>query len=72
MRSVTFLCPLCQVLGRRRTLVADLHTEPLAPTVINLEGCEHADGFGHLDKLTREQEWQLIEAALTAESDDAG
>ena len=72
MRSVTFLCPLCRALGRLRTLVADLGARPTAPTVIDLQGCEHGDGFGHLDKLTLEQEWQLIEAALTAESDDAG
>ena len=49
-----------------------ISTRDVAPTVIDLQGCEHADGFGHLDKLTLEQEWQLIEAALTAESDDAG
>jgi hypothetical protein len=72
MRSVTFLCPLCRVLGRLRTLVGDLNAGPSPPTVIALEGCEHADGFGHLGELTLEQEWQLIEAALTAESDDAG
>jgi hypothetical protein len=72
MRSVTFLCPLCRALGRLHTLVAELDAGPSPPTVIDLQGCEHADGFGHLDKLTLEQEWQLIEAAVTAESDDAG
>ena len=69
MRRATFLCPLCQALGHLRTLVTEVDSEP---TVIDLQGCEHADGFGHSDKLTLEQEWRLIEAALTAESDDAG
>jgi hypothetical protein len=37
--------------------------------VIDLQGrCAHADGFGPLDQLTLEQEWQLIEAALDAAS----
>ena len=36
-------------------------------TVIDLQGgCEHAAGFGQLDQLTLEQEWQLIEGALDA------
>jgi hypothetical protein len=52
--------------------MADLAAGPSPPTVVDLQGCEHADGFGHLGKLTLEQESQLIEAALTAESDDAG
>jgi hypothetical protein len=49
--------------------VAELEPEPPPPllTVIDLQGgCEHAAGFGHLDQLTLEQEWQLIEAALDA------
>ena len=72
MRSVTFLCPLCRAVGRLPTLVAELNAVPSSSTVIDLQGCEHADGFGRLDKLTLEQERQLIEAALRAESDDAG
>ena len=50
MRRVSFLCPLCGALGRVNTLVAEVDPEP---TVIDLQGgCEHADGFGHLDRLT--------------------
>ena len=69
MRRVTFPCPLCRALGRVSTLVAELEPEPPPPllTVIDLQGeCEHAAGFGQLDQLTLEQEWQLIEAALDA------
>jgi hypothetical protein len=34
-------------------------------TVIDPQGgFAHADGFGQIDQLTLEQEWQLIEAAL--------
>ena len=69
MRRVTFSCPLCQALGRVSALVAELEPEPPPPllTVIDLQGeCEHAAGFGQLDQLTLEQEWQLIEAALDA------
>ena len=49
--------------------MAELEPEPPPPllTVIDLQGeCEHAAGFGQLDQLTLEQEWQLIEAALDA------
>jgi hypothetical protein len=65
MRSVTFRCPLCRALGRLHTLVAELDAGPSPPTVINLQGCEHADGFGHLDKLTLEQEWRPREPGST-------
>jgi hypothetical protein len=61
-----FSCPLCRGLGRVMTLVAELDPGPPLLTVVDLQGCVHADGFGHLDKLTLEQEWQLIEAALDA------
>ena len=69
MRRVTFLCPLCRALGHASTLVAELEPEPPSPlpSVIDIEGvCEHAAGFGQLDQLTIEEEWQLIEAALDA------
>lgn len=57
-RSLSALRYLC---------VADPEPGPL--TVIDLQGrCAHADGFGPLDQLTLEQEWQLIEAALDAAS----
>ena len=59
---------MCRALGRVSTLVAELEPEsPPLLTVIDLQGeCEHAAGFGQLDQLTLEQEWQLIEAALDA------
>jgi hypothetical protein len=59
---------LCRALGRVTTLVAELEPEsPPLLTVIDLQGgCEHAAGFGQLDRLTLDQEWQLIEAALNA------
>ena len=68
MRRVTFACPLCRALGRVSLLVAELEPEPPPLlTVIDLQGgCEHATGFGQLDQLTLEEEWQLIEAALDA------
>jgi hypothetical protein len=66
MRRVAFACPLCRALGRVSPLVAELDTEPPLVTVVDLEGCVHADGFGQLDKLTLEEEWRLIEAALDA------
>ena len=68
MRRVSFPCRLCRALGRVSTLVAELEPEsPPLLTVIDLRGdCEHAAGFGQLDQLTLEQEWQLIEAALDA------
>lgn len=72
MRRVAFACPLCRELGRVVTLVAELDTEPPLMTVIDLEGCVHADGFGQLDKLTLEEEWRLIEAALDAMIGEAG
>jgi hypothetical protein len=72
MRRVAFACPLCRGLGRVSTLVAELDTEPPLMTVVDLEGCVHADGFGQLDKLTLEQEWRLIEAALDAAIGGAG
>jgi hypothetical protein len=52
--------------GRIITLVAEFDREPPPLIVIDLQGGEHADGFGQLDQLTLEQEWQLIEAALDA------
>jgi hypothetical protein len=66
VQRVIFSCPLCRRLGRVSTLVAELDPEPPLATVVDLEGCAHADGFGQLDKLTLEQEWELIEAALDA------
>jgi hypothetical protein len=63
-RRVTFPCPLCRALGRVSTLVAELDPGPPFLTVMGVRGCEHADGFGQLDRLTLEQEWALIEAAL--------
>jgi hypothetical protein len=46
--------------------VAELDPQPPL-TVIDIQGsCAHANGFGQLDQLTLEQEWQLIEAALDA------
>jgi DNA-binding response OmpR family regulator len=67
VRLVTFPCPLCREVGRMITLVAELDPEPGSLTVIDLQGgCAHADGFGQLDQLTLEQEWQLIQAALDA------
>jgi DNA-binding response OmpR family regulator len=69
VRLVTFPCPLCCEVGRIITLVAELDPEPGPLTVIDLQGgCAHADGFGQIDQLTLEQEWQLIEAALDAAS----
>jgi two-component system chemotaxis response regulator CheY len=66
-RLVTFLCPLCREVGRIVTLVAELDPEPPPLTVIDVQGdCAHARGFGQLDQLTIEQEWQMIEAALVA------
>jgi hypothetical protein len=46
--------------------VDELDPGPPLLTVVDLQGCAHADGFGQLDKLTLEQEWRLIEAALDA------
>jgi hypothetical protein len=66
MRHVAFACPLCRELGRVSTLVAELDTEPPLMPVVDLQGCVHADGFGQLDKLSLEEEWRLIEAALDA------
>jgi DNA-binding response OmpR family regulator len=67
VRLVAFPCPLCRKVGNIITLVAELDPEPPPLTVIDLQGgCEHAAGFGHLDELTLEQEWRLIEAALDA------
>ena len=72
VRLVTFPCPLCREVGRIITLVAEFDPEPPPLTVIDLQGgCEHAAGFGQLDQLTLEQEWQLIEAALDAARGDA-
>ena len=72
VRLVTFPCPLCREVGRIITLVAEFDPEPPPLTVIDLQGgCEHAAGFGQLDQLTLEQEWQLIEAALDAVRGDA-
>ena len=72
VRLVTFPCPLCREAGRIVTLVAEFDPEPPPLTVIDLQGaCEHAHGFGQLDQLTLEQEWQLIEAALDAARGDA-
>ena len=52
--------------------MAEFDPEPPPLTVIDLQGgCEHAAGFGQLDQLTLEQEWQLIEAALNAVRGDA-
>ena len=72
MHRVAFSCPLCRELGRVVTLVAELDTEPPRITVVDLEGCAHADGFGQLDKLTLEEEWRLIETALDAVIGDTG
>ena len=72
MHRVAFSCPLCRELGRVSTLVAELDTEPPLMTVVDLEGCVHADGFGQLEKLTLEQEWRLIETALDAVIDGVG
>jgi DNA-binding response OmpR family regulator len=70
VRLVTFSCPLCREVGRISTLVAEFDQEPAPLTVIDLQGdCAHADGFGQLDRLTLEQEWQLIEAALAARNE---
>jgi hypothetical protein len=66
MRRVAFACPLCRGLGRVSTLVAELDAGPPLVTVVDLDGCVHADGFGQPDKLTLQQEWRLIEAALDA------
>jgi DNA-binding response OmpR family regulator len=71
VRLVTFPCPLCREVGRIVTLVAELDSEPGPLTVIDLQGgCAHADGFGQIDQLTLEEEWQLIEAAVDAASGD--
>jgi hypothetical protein len=68
-RRATFPCPLCRALGRVVTVVAELEPEPPLVTVIDVQGtCAHANGFGQLDQLTLEQEWELIEAALDAAS----
>ena len=73
MRRGSFPCPLCRALGRVSVLVAELEPAPPLLTVIDLQGsCEHAAGFGQLDQLTLEQEWQLIEAALDAAAMDQG
>ena len=67
VRLVTFPCPLCREDGRISALVAEFEPEPAPLTVIDLQGdCAHADDFGLLDRLTLEQEWRLIEAALNA------
>jgi DNA-binding response OmpR family regulator len=67
VRLVTFSCPLCREAGHVVALVAELDPEPRPLTVIDIQGsCAHANGFGQLDQLTLEQEWQLIEAALDA------
>jgi DNA-binding response OmpR family regulator len=72
VRLVSFPCPLCREVGRMVTLVAEFDPEPPPLTVIDLQGgCAHAAGFGQLDQLTLEQEWQLIEAALAAARGDA-
>ena len=69
VHRATFPCPFCRALGRAVTLVAELEPEPPLVTVIDVQGsCEHANGFGQLDQLTLEQEWELIEAALDAAS----
>ena len=53
----------------RRHARCELDPEPPLVTVIDVQGsCEHANGFGQLDQLTLEQEWELIEAALDAAS----
>jgi DNA-binding response OmpR family regulator len=66
VRLVTFSCPLCREAGHVVALVAELDPQPPL-TVIDIQGsCAHAKGFGQLDQLTLEQEWQLIEAALDA------
>jgi DNA-binding response OmpR family regulator len=72
-RLVTFSCPLCREDGRINALVAEFEPEPAPLTVIDLQGeCAHADGFGQVDRLTLEQERQLIAAALAAARGEGG
>jgi hypothetical protein len=34
--------------------------------VVDLRGCRHANRLGNLERLTLDEEWRLIEAALGA------
>jgi hypothetical protein len=64
---VRFPCPLCaEDVGRSVLVTAefDFGTDPV--TVADFTGCEHAEAFGLLGRLTPDQERRLIAAALDA------
>lgn len=69
LRAV-LLCPHCQALGRLVLLDAELEHDGELLVVMNLDGCQHAEGFGDPEILTLEQTWRLIEAALDAVGGD--
>jgi hypothetical protein len=47
-------------------LEAELDRDGELLVVAGLRGCRHANRFGNLERLTIDQEWRLIEAALGA------
>jgi hypothetical protein len=64
---VRFPCPLClEALGREVTITAELDLRTPFVLLGSLSGCGHAEAFGPVRRLTLEQEWRLIGAALDA------
>ena len=61
-----FPCPLCGDGGRLVLLEAELERDGELLVVVDMHGCRHANRFGNLERLTIDQEWRLIEAALGA------
>ena len=63
---VVLPCPLCRDGGRLALLEAEVDRDGERLVVVGLSGCRHANRFGNLERLTIDQEWRLIEAALAA------
>jgi len=64
---IRFACPLCAETHGRDVFIAvefDLDARFLA--VADMTGCDHAEMFGLVGRLTPDQERRLIDAALTA------
>ena len=66
MARAVVLCPLCRDGGRPVLLEAEIEREGELLVVVDLRGCRHANRFGNLERLTVDEEWRLIEAALGA------
>jgi hypothetical protein len=64
---VSFPCPLCwEALERDVAITAELDLTTSFVLIADLAGCPHAERFGAMGRLTLEEEWRLIGAALDA------